>query len=125
MYEVYLDGAAKVGGHLPAVALDAGPDVARYPDELQLAGGVVHPVDPGLGGQGFLVRQRLRGLRWDGDGGRLGELREGGDREASPARGAAGREAEGGGGGGARGEGELGGGKPERGGGGGGRHGCG
>ena len=46
----YLDGGAEVGGDLPAVALDAGPDITRNPDELQLPGGVVHAVDSELCG---------------------------------------------------------------------------
>jgi hypothetical protein len=41
----YLDRCTKVGGDLPAVALNAGPDVARNPDELQFPGGVVYAVD--------------------------------------------------------------------------------
>jgi hypothetical protein len=73
----YLDGGAEVGGDLPAVALDARSDVARNPDELQLTGGVVDAVDPGLRGQGVLVDQGLGGLLRDGHGGRLGELLEG------------------------------------------------
>ena len=52
----YFDGGAEVGGDFPAVALDAGPDVTRNPDELQVcsspaARGVVDAVDPGLRGQ--------------------------------------------------------------------------
>ena len=93
----YLDGGAEVSGDLPAVALEAGPDVARNPDELQVPGGVVDAVYPGLGGQGALVEQGLGGLRGDGHGRRLGQLLEGGDGEA--AWGAAVREAEGGRGG--------------------------
>ena len=93
----YLDGGAEVSGDLPAVALEAGPDVARNPDELQVPGGVVDAVYPGLGGQGALVEQGLGGLRGDGHGRRLGQLLEGGDGEG--AWGAAERQAEGGGGG--------------------------
>ena len=88
----YLDGGAEVSGDLPAVALEAGPDVARNPDELLVPGGVVDAVDPGLGRQGALVEQGLGGLQGDGHGGRLGQLLEGGDGEA--AWGAAVREAE-------------------------------
>jgi hypothetical protein len=92
----YLDGGAEVGGDLPAVALDAGPDVARNPDELQLAGGVVDAVDPGLWGQSVLVDQEgLGGLLRDGHGGRLGELLEGGDGDGAGGAAAAEREAKG------------------------------
>jgi hypothetical protein len=92
----YLDGGAEVGGDLPAVALDAGPHVARNPDELQLAGGVVDAVDPGLRRQGVLVDQEgLGGLLRDGHGGRLGELLEGGDGEGAAGAAAAEREAKG------------------------------
>jgi hypothetical protein len=61
------------------VALDAGPDVPRDPEELQVPGGVEHAVHPGPGGERVLVGQILGRLRRDGDGGRLGELAEGGD----------------------------------------------
>jgi hypothetical protein len=83
----YLDRGAEVGGDLPAVALDTGPDAARNPDELQFLGGVVYAIDIGLGGQGFLVERRLGGLRRDGHGGRLGQLLEGGCAADSQARG--------------------------------------
>jgi hypothetical protein len=89
----YLDGGAEVGRDLPAVALDAGPDVARNPDELQLPGGVVDAVDPGLGGKGVLVDQGLGGLLRDGHEGRLGELLEGGYGEGAGGAAAAEREA--------------------------------
>ena len=96
----YLDGGAEVGGDLPAVALDAGPDVTRNPDELQVcsspaARGVVDAVDPGLGGQRVLVDQGLGGLLRDGHGGRLGELLEGGDSEGAGGTAAAVRETKG------------------------------
>ena len=91
----YLDGGAEVGGDLPAVALDAGPDVTRNSDELQLPGGVVDAVDPGLGGQRVLVDQGLGGLLRDGHGGRLGELLEGGDSEGAGGTAAAVRETKG------------------------------
>lgn len=99
MIRRYLDRGAEVGGDLPAVALDAGPDVARNPDELQFPGGVVDAVDPGLGGQGFLVERGLGGLRRDGHGGRLGQLLEGRDGEGARRAATAEREAEGSGGG--------------------------
>ena len=91
----YLDGGAEVGGDLPAVALDARSDVARNPDELQLTGGVVDAVDPGLRGQGVLVDQGLGGLLRDGHGGRLGELLEGRYGEWAGGAAAAEREAKG------------------------------
>jgi hypothetical protein len=46
-----LTEGAEVGGDLPAVALDTGPDAARNPDELQFLGGVVYAIDTGLGGR--------------------------------------------------------------------------
>ena len=89
----YLDGGAEVGGDLPAVALNAGPDVARNSDELQLSGGVVDAVDPGLGGQRVLVDQGLGGLLRNGHGGGLGELLEGSDGEEPGGAAAAEKEA--------------------------------
>jgi hypothetical protein len=60
----YLDGSAEVGGDLPAVALDAGPDVARNPNELQLTGRFVDAVDPAWGAG----RPRRPGARWAPEG---------------------------------------------------------
>lgn len=82
------------------MALDAGPDVARNPDELQLPGGVVDAVDPGLGRQGVLVGQGLGGFLRDWDGRRFGELLEGGDDEGARCAAAQREAAEGGGEGG-------------------------
>lgn len=83
--------------------LDAGPDVARDPEKLQVPGGIEDAVDPGPRGQRVLVGQSLGGLLRDGDGGRLGELAEGGDGQEGAGRAAEdGREAESAGGWGGR-----------------------
>jgi hypothetical protein len=80
---MYLDGSAESGGDLAPVTLDAGPDVARNPYELQLATGVVGAVHAGLCGEGVLFGQRLGGFLRDGQGGHFRELLEGGDGEGA------------------------------------------
>jgi hypothetical protein len=96
---MYLDGSAESGGDLAPVTLDAGPDVARNPYELQLATGVVGAVHSGLGGEGVLVDQGLGRFLRDGQGGHFRELLEGGDGERAKRPATAGGESEGGGGG--------------------------
>jgi hypothetical protein len=94
---MYLDGSAESGGDLAPVTLDAGPDVARNPYELQLATGVVGAVHAGLCGEGVLFGQRLGGFLRDGQGGHFRELLEGGDGEGAGRPATAGGESEGGG----------------------------